>query len=78
MTGSLLPPRFEAVRLLNRGGMGAVFVATDPLLCRDVAVKILAPELAADAVARERFARETALAGRLGGHPHIVTAYEAG
>jgi serine/threonine protein kinase len=78
LTGSPLPPRFEAVRLLGRGGMGAVFLARDPLLCRDVAVKVLAPELAADAVSRERFARETALAGRLGGHPHIVTAYEAG
>jgi len=58
--------------------MGAVFLAWDPLLCRQVAVKILAPELAGDPVARERFAREAALAGRLGTHPHIVTAHEAG
>jgi eukaryotic-like serine/threonine-protein kinase len=43
-----------------------------------VAVKILAQELAGDAVLRERFAREAALAGRLGIHPHIVSAYEAG
>ena len=78
LTGALLPPRFESVRLLGRGGMGAVFFAWDPLLCRRVAVKILAPELADDAVARARFAREAALAGRLGSHPHIVTAYEAG
>lgn len=78
MTGSLLPPRFAAVRLLARGGMGAVFLARDHLLCRDVAVKVLAPELVDDAVSRERFTRETALAGRLGGHRHVVTAYEAG
>jgi protein kinase-like protein len=78
LTGALLPPRFESVRLLGRGGMGAVFFAWDPLLCRRVAVKILAPELADDAVARARFAREAALAGRLGSHPHIVTAFEAG
>jgi hypothetical protein len=58
--------------------MGAVFLAWDRLLSRDVAIKILASELAADPVSRERFARETALAGRLGAHPHIVTAYEAG
>jgi serine/threonine protein kinase len=57
--------------------MGAVFLAWDPVLCRHVAVKILAQELAADAVMRERFAREAALAGRLGTHPHVVTAYEA-
>ena len=76
--GSLLPPRFESVRLLGRGGMGAVFLAWDRLLCRHVAIKILASELSTDPVARERFTRETTLAGRLGPHPHIVTAYEAG
>jgi serine/threonine protein kinase len=58
--------------------MGAVFLAWDPVLCRHVAVKILAQELAGDAVMRERFAREAALAGRLGAHPHVVTAHEAG
>jgi hypothetical protein len=78
LTGSLLPPRFESVRLLGRGGMGAVFLAWDRLLCRHVAIKILAPEFAGDSVARERFVREAALAGRLGAHPHIVTAHEAG
>jgi hypothetical protein len=78
LTDSLLPPRFESVRLLGRGGMGAVFLAWDRLLSRHVAIKILAPEFAGDPVARERFAREAALAGRLGGHPHIVTAHDAG
>jgi len=58
--------------------MGAVYLASDRLLSRPVAIKLLASELADDAVARERFAREAALAGRLGAHPHIVTAYEAG
>jgi serine/threonine protein kinase len=58
--------------------MGAVFLARDPVLCRQVAVKILAQELAGDPVMRERFGREAALAGRLGPHPHIVTAHEAG
>jgi len=58
--------------------MGAVFLAWDPVLCRHVAVKILAQELAGDPVMRERFAREAALAGRLGAHPHVVTAHEAG
>jgi hypothetical protein len=78
LTGGLLPPRFESVRLLGRGGMGAVFLAEDPVLCRQVAIKILASELAGDQTFRERFAREAALAGRLGTHPHVVTAYEAG
>jgi serine/threonine protein kinase len=78
LRGPLLPARFESVRLLGRGGMGSVFLAWDRLLSRHVAIKILASDLATDAVARERFARETALAGQLGTHPHIVTAYEAG
>jgi Protein kinase domain len=77
-TGSFLPPRFESVRLLGRGGMGAVFLARDTLLARHVAIKVLASEFAGDPVAHERFAREAALAGRLGEHPSIVTAYEAG
>ena len=78
LSGSLVPAWFEPVRLLGRGGMGSVFLARDRLLSREVAIKILAPELAGDAVARERFAREAALAGRLGSHPHVVTAHEAG
>lgn len=57
--------------------MGAVFLAWDHVLSRHVAIKVLASELSADAVARERFAREAALSGRLGTHPHIVTTYEA-
>src|SRR5262249_1077515 len=76
LTASLLPARFESVRLLGHGGMGVVFLARDRLLCRQVAIKILASEFADDAVARERFARETALAGRLGEHRRIVTAHE--
>ena len=78
LSEGLLPPRFEQVRLLGRGGMGTVFLARDRVLFRHVAIKILAPELAADRVARERFAREATLAGRLGAHPHIVTAFDAG
>ena len=58
--------------------MGAVFLARDRVLSRHVAIKLLASELSADAVAHERFARETELAGGLGAHPHIVAAYEAG
>jgi Protein kinase domain len=78
LTETSLPARFEPLRLLGCGGMGAVFLAWDRLLSRHVAIKVLAPDLATDPVARERFARETALAGQLGTHPHIVTAYEAG
>ena len=63
--------------LLGRGGMGIVYRAYDLALDRDVAVKVLAPELAEDVRFRERFLRESRLAASLD-HPAIVPIYEAG
>jgi YVTN family beta-propeller protein len=67
--------RIEA--LLGRGGMGVVYRAEDLALERKVALKLLAPELAADARFRERFQRESRLAASLD-HPAVVPVYEAG
>ena len=67
--------RVEA--LLGRGGMGVVYRAHDLALDRPVALKILAPELAADASFRERFLRESRLAASLD-HRSIVPVYDAG
>ncbi len=55
---------------LGRGGMGIVYLATQLALERQVALKLIAPEYAADAVFRERFARELRFVavGRTGFH----------
>jgi len=73
-----LPARYRPLRHLANGGMASVWVAHDELLGRDVAVKLLAPQLAADDDARARFTREARAAARLSGHPHVVTVYDAG
>ncbi len=64
-------------RLLGRGGMGQVYQAYDPIIGRDVALKVMNPELAEDHTLKERFVREAQSAGRLR-HPNIVTIYDLG
>src|SRR5256886_3891536 len=56
---------------IGRGGMGVVFSARDERLKRQVAVKVLPPELAFREEIRLRFVREAETAARLS-HPHIV------
>ena len=72
-----LAPEYEVERALGTGGMGAVFLARDLRLDRLVAVKVVAPELAASAALRQRFLREARTIARLR-HPHIVDVYTAG
>ena len=63
-------------RVLGRGGMSVVYLAHDPRLKRNVALKLLAPELAEDDRFRVRFLRESQLAASLD-HPNVVPVYEA-
>ena len=72
-----LLPRYEIVRLVGRGGMGAVYEARQLDLERRVALKILPQELGADAVFAERFRREARVLGRLE-HANILEVFEFG
>ena len=67
--------RLDAVA--GRGGMGVVFRATQLALQRSVALKAIAPELAADTDFRERFQRESLLVASID-HPNVIPIYEAG
>src|SRR6266704_1545344 len=62
---------------IGRGGMAVVFRALDERLGRQVALKVLAPALAADEAFRHRFIRESRSAAAVD-HPHIVPVFEAG
>ncbi len=62
---------------IGRGGMAAVFLARDERLNRLVALKVLAPALAADEAFRRRFLRESRAAAAVD-DPHIIPVHEAG
>ncbi len=68
--------RYQVQRLLGRGGMGEVYLAHDPTLDREVAVKLISSDLET-AHSQERLVREARAAGRLR-HPNIVTIFDAG
>ena len=53
----VLPPRYQDARLIAIGGMGEVYRATDTVLGRTVAVKLLSERYASDETVRERFAQ---------------------
>ena len=68
---------FVLLEKLGSGGMGEVWKARQLSIKRDVALKILSPELSQDKEFVERFLDEAMLTGRLQ-HPNIITAYTAG
>jgi serine/threonine protein kinase len=72
--GTLGP--YRVVKELGRGAMGAVFLAVDTRLDRQLALKVMLPEFAASAEGRKRFLREARAAARIG-HDNVVTVFEA-
>jgi serine/threonine protein kinase len=84
-TDFLLPPtdpaylgrlaHFDVMRVLGRGGMGIVLEAFDSRLQRNVAIKVLDPELASDETARQRFCREARAAASVT-HENVVAVHQ--
>ena len=69
--------RYRLTRRLGRGGMAEVFAAQDARLGRTVAIKVLRPDLAEDAIARLRFTREAHAVASLNHHA-VVAVYDTG
>ncbi|MBX3471839.1 MAG: serine/threonine protein kinase [Planctomycetes bacterium] len=73
--GPLLRDRFQFLRRIGFGGMGAVYYARDVVLDRPLAIKELRREYTSDEVLRKRFIREAQAVAKLI-HPHIVTLHD--
>ncbi len=76
MIGATLANRYQITGELGRGGMGVVYRARDPLLGRDIAVKLI-PPLLLTAQAEERLRREAQLVAQMD-HPAIVPLFDIG
>jgi eukaryotic-like serine/threonine-protein kinase len=73
---AILGQRYRLERKLAQGGMAEVWLGTDLSLTRQVAVKLLKSNLAADPIVAERFRREAIAVAQLS-HPNIVAVYDA-
>lgn len=69
--------RYQVTGRIGRGGMGVVFSARQVDLGRDVALKLLSPDLADSEEYRNRFIREAAALARLDS-PHVISVHDAG
>src|SRR5262245_47483688 len=76
MIGTKLANRYEIIRSLGEGSMGVVYVARDPLLERDVAIKVVKESMLSPE-AHSRFRREALMVARFD-HPSLVTVYDTG
>src|SRR6516225_6179856 len=77
MIGRTLGGKYRLVRVIGRGGMGAVFEAENVAISKRLAVKLLDPEWAKDPAVAGRFAREARAASAVDSE-HIVSVVDAG
>ena len=75
--GQKINDRYQIIRSIGEGGMANVYLAYDPILDRNVAVKILRGDLSSDEKFVRRFQREAISASSLT-HPNIVEMYDVG
>src|SRR5690349_23744837 len=76
VAGTRLGP-YEIVSPLGAGGMGEVYRGRDTRLDRDVAIKVLLPNLSSDTSLKQRLEREAKAVSKLS-HPHICALYDVG
>jgi serine/threonine-protein kinase len=76
MIGTKLGNRYEVIRELGRGGMGVIYLGRDPVLEREVALKLIGHDALTPDI-RYRFLREARVVAKLD-HPGIVSVYDFG
>jgi serine/threonine protein kinase len=67
--------KYEIRKKLGEGGMGAVYLAFDPMIEREVAIKVLPPRVASQPKALDRFLTEARATGKLN-HPNVIAIYD--
>ena len=75
--GMVLGQRYEVIKMLGEGGMGAVYKARDRELNRMVALKVIRPEMAANPAIIQRFKQELILARQVT-HKNVIRIYDLG
>src|SRR6185503_17835166 len=69
--------KYDIVKPLGKGAMGMVYLAHDTVLERDVALKVMVPQIADDAELNDRFKREAKAVARMT-HPNVVSVFDLG
>ncbi len=77
LIGLVIQDRYKLESVIGKGTMGVVYKATQELIGREVAVKVLHSHLVADTESLKRFHQQAKAASRLN-HPHIITLYDYG